>query len=436
MNKRIRLVQGLIFLIFIIGIFIVGRQNVSDRVLELGMFGDSYWDVANADGYAVIDKAIEKFEKKYPEVKVDYYSGIQKDNYSEWLARKILKGDCPDIFMILPEDFSHLVSLGIVENLNEKIYFEKQLDTEQYYQTSLEAGKIDGQQYALPYETVPTVMFVNKTLLDKENIEVPDSEWTWNDLYMICCKVTKDVDGDGRLDQFGTYNYGWLEALYSNNGKLFDSRGKKCFISSTETEEAVRFIKKLNDLYQGEKVTQETFDAGNVAFMPLSFAEYRTYKSYPYKIKKYSNFQWDCITLPAGPSGDNISKVDTLLMGINRHSKQKDMAWEFLKMLTNDEEIQKELFRSSQGASVLKKVTSSRDAEEILKKDTDEWEKIIDYTLLDQIIENGIVVQEFTEYKEAMAMAEGELQKAYNGTSDVESTLKIIQRMVLHLLEK
>lgn len=331
----------------ITGIIIYGENRKSSQVLEFGMFGDSYWEVANADGYVIIDKAIEKFEKKYPKVKIHYYSGIKKDDYEEWLSRKILKGDMPDVFMILSEDFSHLVSLGLLENLDKKIQEDTSVEIRDYYETSLEAGKIDDSQYALPYETVPTLMFVNKTLLDKEGISMPDADWSWEDLYRICKKVTKDLDGDGRLDQFGTYNYGWQEALYSNDGKIFDPQGKKCYLASEQTEDAVRFILKLNELYQGEKVTQETFDAGNVAFMPLSFAEYRTYKTYPYKIKKYSNFQWDCITLPSGPKGDNISRVDSLLIGISSKSRQKDMAWEFLKMLTNDREIQMELFRYS-----------------------------------------------------------------------------------------
>lgn len=420
----------------ITGIIIYGENKKSPQVLEFGMFGDSYWEVANADGYVIIDKAIQKFEKKYPEVKIHYYSGITKDDYEEWLSRKILKGDTPDVFMILSEDFSHLVSLGLLENLDQRIQEDTSVEIRDYYETSLEAGKIDDSQYALPYETVPTLMFVNKTLLDKEGIPVPDADWSWEDMYRICRKVTKDLDGDGRLDQFGTYNYGWLEALYSNDGKIFDQQGKKCYLASEQTEDAVRFILKLNELYQGGKVTQETFDAGNVAFMPLSFAEYRTYKTYPYKIKKYSNFQWDCITLPSGPKGDNISRVDSLLIGISSKSRQKDLAWEFLKMLTNDREIQMELFRYSQGASVLKEVTNSTEAEEILKKDTEESDKIIDHNLLNQVIMNGRVVKEFPKYKEAMALAEGEVLKLYDSSTNVESLLKITQRMVTNLLEK
>ena len=51
------------------------------------------------------------------------------------------------------------------------------------------------------------MMFVNKTLLTQEGIEVPEEDWTWNDLYRICQKVTKDSNGDGIIDQFGIYNY-------------------------------------------------------------------------------------------------------------------------------------------------------------------------------------------------------------------------------------
>lgn len=423
-------------LLCIAGLVIYGQNIRRPQVLEFGMFGDSYWEVANADGYVIIDKAIKKFEKLHPEIKIHYYSGIPKADYEEWLARKILKGDAPDVYMILSEDFSHMVSLGLLENLDKEIQEDKSVEIRDYYETSLEAGKIDDRQYALPYETVPTLMFVNKTLLEKEGIPVPDADWSWDDLYRICKKVTKDLDGDGRLDQFGTYNYGWLEALYSNDGKIFDPQGKKCYLTSERTEESVRFIQRINELYQGEKVTRETFDAGNVAFMPLSFAEYRTYKTYPYKIKKYSDFQWDCITLPAGSMGDNISRVDSLLIGISSESRQKDMAWEFLKMLTNDREIQMELFRYSQGASVLKEVTNSKEAEEILKKDTEKSDKIIDHNLLNQVIMNGRVVKEFPKYKEAMALAEGEVSKQYDSSTNVESALKITQRMVTNLLEK
>ena len=47
---------------------------------------------------------------------------------------------------------------------------------------------INEHQYALPYESVPTLMLVNKTLLKKEHIKMPDNNWTWDDFYKICQK--------------------------------------------------------------------------------------------------------------------------------------------------------------------------------------------------------------------------------------------------------
>ena len=142
-------------------------------------------------------------------------------------------------------------------------------------------------------------------------------------------------------------------------------------------------MKRLNDLNQGQSVTQEDFNKGNVAFMPLTFAEYRTYKTYPYRIKKYTRFQWDCITFPAGKEGKKPFQS-----GFPSHGNQqqyKDMkSWRgsFWKQLTGNEEMQMDIFRYSQGVSVLKSVTGSAQAAAIIQEDMDEGEQVINSSLL------------------------------------------------------
>ncbi|MDO5134755.1 MAG: sugar ABC transporter substrate-binding protein [Eubacteriales bacterium] len=436
MEKKRMAAAAFAGLLGLMGLALFAAEHKRPRILEIGILGNSYWDVACADPYRIIDHAIEKFEKSHPDTRVHYYSGISKKDYSEWLSERILKGETPDVFMVLSQDFRGLVSLGVLENLDGRMGEDPGFSRKDFYDTALEAGLVNGSQYALPYETVPMLMFVNRSLLEKEGIRLPSSDWTWEEMYQICERVTYDGDGDGRKDQFGTYNYSWLEALYSNGGRVFDHEGKKCYLDGERTLEAVRFLDRLGSLYQRERVTQETFDQGNVAFMPMSFAQYRTYKTYPYRIKKYSNFQWECTTLPAGPQGGNISRVDSLLLGISSKSRQKDLAWEFLKLMTGDREIQMELFLYSQGASVLKSVTNSLEAEEILKKDTDEKDKIISHTLLNQVIENGCVIQEFSKYSEAMALSDGEVEKIFSTGSTMEESLKISKRMVEAVLQK
>ncbi|MCR5626646.1 MAG: sugar ABC transporter substrate-binding protein [Lachnospiraceae bacterium] len=421
---------------FVAAFIVLFSVFFSSDTIEVGVFTGSNWDVANANSFVVMDRAVEKFTRSHPDVKVHYYSGIRKDEYSEWFSRLLLRGNEPDVFMVLDEDFNLLAEEGVLENLESFMEEDKLFDVEKYYSTALDAGKYMGTQYALPYETVPMLMFVNKTLLNKSGIMVPDNNWTWEDFYRISKLVTKDADGDGVIDQFGSYNYSWTEAAYSNNVTLFDEKGNNGYFTGEKLEEALKFTELLNSLNQGEKVTKDDFDGGNVAFMPLPFTEYRTYKTYPYRIKKYTDFQWDCITMPAGPSGGNISAVNSLVMGISSHSNNKKLAWEFLKLMTYDEEMQMDIFRYSQGASVLHEVTSSTMVKKILQEDIEVNEKFIDNAVIDSVLKNGVAIPGFPKYEGAMNLADSEINRMLEEEDGLDNSLRLLQRQINKYLEK
>lgn len=411
-----------------------GRKQ--ETVLEFAMFNGSNWDVAIQDSYPVIDDAIRKFEEEHPGVRVRYVSGIPKGDYPEWLSERMLMGKTPDVMMVLDSEFSRLVELGMLEDLAPWMEMDQDFDPEAYYETALMSGHIMGGQYALPMETVPYLMFVNKTLLNQENIPIPEEDYTFADLYDICRKVTKDTDGDGIPDQFGIYKYSWLDAAWANGAVMFSDDGRTCNFTSTQLLYAIRFVKSLDALNQNQRVTQETFDSGKVAFMPLSFAEYRTYKSYPYKIKKYTSFQWDCISMPKGPYGDNVSLVDSLNVGISSRSRHKELAWEFLKLLTSDEEIQMKIFEYTPAASVLRSVTESQEAEAIIRETLDGTEKMIDGAFISKVIENGRIKPKFASYQEAVQLADGEILKLFDEDTDLDNAMRLIQRKVQNFIDK
>lgn len=426
----------LCFAAFCAAMFLLWTKNGQDKTLEIGIFAGSNWNVANANSYEIIDQVISRFEKNHPGVKVHYYSGIRKDDYSEWLSRQLLEGKMPDVFMVLSDDFNRLVSVGALKDLNPLIAADSTFDQTKYYKTTISAGQSSGRQYALPYETVPNLMFVNKTLLNSEGIEVPSVNWTWDDLYGIASKVTKDKNGDGSTDQYGVYNYDWTEAAYSNGVELFNRDGTEAFLTDPRVIEAVKFIKQLKLLNGGYQVTQDDFDSGHVAFMPLSYAAYRTYKTYPYRVKKYSQFQWDCITFPAGKSGGNVSEVDTLLMGINSRTGKEKLAWEFLKQMCYDESVQMDLFRYSQGASVLKDVTLSGEAAGILQQDMEKNEKFIDNELLSSVLEKGVSTPQFRKYNAALTQAENTVNRAIDNNDDIDSSMRLLELQVNQYLKQ
>ena len=132
------------------------------RTISLGFFTGSAWDVPDAYTYQLIDDAVEKFEAGHPGVKVEFVSGIQKDDYSEYIASALIKGSAPDVFFVLPEDFSMFAGTDALMKLDGYIDRDTDYDKSRYYKASFEFGNISGSQYGIPFESVPQMMFVTQ----------------------------------------------------------------------------------------------------------------------------------------------------------------------------------------------------------------------------------------------------------------------------------
>lgn len=180
--NRVKIVLSIV----VLSLFFMIVVNYPNTItLELGVFSGSNWGVPSGESYKIIDGAIERFEKKYPGVKVKYENGIMKSDYSSWLSDKIVRGKEPDVFMVLDDDFNTLSSIGALANIDTYINHDKTFSSKDYYSSVLKAGTYSKHQYALPYECDPTLMFVNKTLLEECHIDMPDNDWTLEDYIRI-----------------------------------------------------------------------------------------------------------------------------------------------------------------------------------------------------------------------------------------------------------
>jgi len=408
MKKRMWKWNAVALLILIPLLYLAGCFGNKETVLTIGVYSGSYWNTPNGNCYQILDDAITLFEESHPGVKVEYVSGIPADDYSEWLAGQIMMGTEPDLYFVLPEDFDLLVSSGALAQLDERIAGDPEFDTAVYYEPCLRSGQSEGRQYALPHESVPTIMFVNKTLLETNGIAMPDNDWTWEDFYNICAQVT-NVD----LRQYGVYGYSWLDAMYSNGASLFSEDGRSCYLAEEKVLEAIQFTKRLSELNGGYSVTARDFDVGRVAFCPLLYSEYRAYQPYPWRVKKYSAFQWDCVSMPAGSSGSNISELHTMMLGISSRTRHEDLAWQFCKLLSINEEVQRKLYTHSHGISPLPAV--AEDPELLLQIHHDiPVGSGFSPDMIHQIMSNAVVAPKFDAYNQAMIMVEGAIQEAAN----------------------
>ena len=432
MGKYIKIVIGLLILI----LAVIRFWPPSPPVLTVAICADSYWGVPDGHPTAIWEKAIEKFQTQHPNVQVKLIAGVQKADYGEWLAERLLSGQEPDVFLITREDFDNYASKEAVLPLNNLMEADNDFDTTLYYPVSLQSGQLGSTFYALALESVPTLMFVNKTMLKDYQISLPSPTWTWQDFYSICQQTTKDTNGDGKLDTFGAYGYTWQQAALDNNVLLFQTDGNNRIarFEGLDLEAAIHFVRSLQELNQGYRPTARDFDLGHIAFRPLTFAEYRTYQPYPWRVKKYSSFDWDVVPFPAGLAGQNLSHVDTMLMGISRHSKNPQLAWELLKTFSYNQDVQKLILTNSLGLPVRNDILTEADSQKSFQQSMGATNQNLTLSAIHTIMLEAVPEPVFRQNQEAMEKANSFISRIIEENLPLNNNLNQLQREINSLL--
>ncbi|MCF0258307.1 MAG: extracellular solute-binding protein [Erysipelotrichaceae bacterium] len=342
--------------------------------LTLGVFAGSAWGVPNPESQKLIDKGIEYFEKKYPWIHVEYQSGIQPSDYSRWLTDKAVEGNLPDVFMVLPDDFSLLAQCGALLNLDSLLKEDKNIGQDDFYPIAFDAGVQNKTCYALPFESNPELMFVNTGILKDRNIPLPKNGWSLPDFYKICKTVSQGSEEDGKERVAPIANYTWLDAANAMQCQVINEDGKSVNLSQDSFRQAYSYAKGIQEMLKEFSLEEQSFDDGKSVFSAMTVAQYKTYKPYPWRVKRLSAFDWEAVAMPGSSDGGFIS-CQTLLMGISANTMNRQESWNLLKTFCGTLEVQQMVNDESQGVSVLKKA--------VIKEDPDSG---LDNTLLADVM--------------------------------------------------
>jgi len=157
------------------------------------------------------------------------------------------------------------------------------------------------------------VMFYNYDMLQKEGTPDPynlwkEGKWNWDAMGDIFKSITKDTDGDGQLDQWGSAKiFNWLaEPFIRANNAVFakeDENGKIVYsLSGVEAETALAQLYEWNMV---DKVFEPGWDAlaafksGNIGFMVYPMWNYSA-------IADGCDFDFRIAPIPQGDNVDHI----------------------------------------------------------------------------------------------------------------------------------
>ncbi len=218
----------------------------------------SSWAASDLEAQA-IQKAIDGFEKEYPNITVQY-DVINENDYSGKLLTGMQAGEAPDVFYLNPEYVSDFASAGqlfdITDMVGENLDFDDYLPSSQEKMSYIDPETGEKKIYGIDCCIVGPVLFYNKDLFDKAGVEYPptskDEQWTWDEFVENMKKLTI-VDKNGKTTQYGTCNFeeSWSlyttqELLLSNGVTLFnDDYSEATGFTSDKAKETMQMIKSL-----------------------------------------------------------------------------------------------------------------------------------------------------------------------------------------------
>lgn len=185
---------------------------------------------------------IDEFNASQQEVIV---KGIVQADYSETekkLQAAIASGDVPAAVLAANVDWARK---GYFAELDEMIAQSPDFNKEDFVQTFLSQGQVDGKQYFLPMYGTTQVMYYRKDKFAQAGIQAEDIK-TWEDLAAAAAAMTEREGGITKV-------YGWepmwgsenmIDAVLSKGGRILSEDGKTVMIDSPEWVETWSLFRK------------------------------------------------------------------------------------------------------------------------------------------------------------------------------------------------
>lgn len=300
----------------------------------------------------IISEIGEILTAKYPNVtvKIETISGGISSQYATWFRNK----NVPDILVNNSFDMFTLSDKGLLSDLTpyleaEAADPESTFDINDYYESYIKMGQanFDGEQYMIPRSADRVVCHYNKAIFKAAGVDMSlvRNGWTWDDFMTVCATLRKYYDSQDSMKAYTLVDpYFTWEAVYN---PIFESYGVEYYdengevaLESAATENALKFIKSIiDDKYASRPSVEQAGMAGNKGCMlfhsqaaSLMATELSVYYPDAEKVSDY----YDVVTMPVIPGHEKIG-CGAAGYSVYDGSENKDLAWQFLKILLSKE---------------------------------------------------------------------------------------------------
>ena len=390
----------------------------------------------NFRDFGMAKSLVQAFEKDHSQIKVKL-EPVTVGQYQQKIMTRVAGGDVPDVMWICDYYVPTFAAKKAILNLEPLIKNDPEFDLNNFYSCMLPLFRYQGDLYGLPFEIGGVVFFYNKDLFEQERIDYPDETWDWQNFLEAAKRLTKDIDGDGKIDQFGylggrTWFPVWSTWVRANGGDFLNKAQTECILNSPEAIEALQFAADLIHKYHVaptstllasghfQRSSQENpFINGKFAMMLDPTAAYINFQ------KVIKNFKWGVAPLPKKKR--RVTSLGAAGYAICQGTKHPQEAWEFLKYIVGEEG---QMLEVGKGYTIpcLKSIIDSPLGSKIIRPE--------DRAAFLSLLKDGCYPPLIPQHDEVIATANRQLELLYLGKISASEACRRITKEVNEILRR
>jgi multiple sugar transport system substrate-binding protein len=238
--------------------------------------------------------------------------------------------------------FATFADQGGLEPLGPYLGNSERIRASDFYPVTVEAFTWRGQLWCIPQNISSLVVYYNRDLFDSAGVAYPGPGWTWTDFLQTARALTRDLDGDGEIDQYGAgidpSIFRLAPFIWQNGGALVDNPANPQRLSLDEpaAREAFQWFVNLqveervvpDAVAEAAESSESRFLNGRLGLFFNSRRGVPTYRT-------IESFSWDVAPLPQRQQTAGILHSDAYCLAAA--AEHKEAAWRFIEFANSVE---------------------------------------------------------------------------------------------------
>ncbi|MGW4123042.1 ABC transporter substrate-binding protein [Nocardia sp. NPDC004711] len=220
-----------------------GTRAASSQPNSLTMLSFSYDPVLKS-----YSQALDPLEQKTG-VKVTVHStgSSSYEDVAQKLASSITAGNAPDIAAVGTNDVARFAQEGVAQPLDDQLAGDQEFVKTNFESSLLDADKVDGKQYAIPYSVSTMIMMYNKDAFTKAGLDPNNPPRTFSELKADAQALVQSgavkTGTNYATDTSGNWNF--QNYLFSAGGSMMDPGQKNITFNGQQGQDVLTFWRSM-----------------------------------------------------------------------------------------------------------------------------------------------------------------------------------------------